>query len=389
MAVPDGDSEARVPVVGMVGAGQLALMTAEAGAELGVRVAVLAASGDDSATSAAARVVIGEPDDPAGLAELARDVDVVTFDHELVEPALLRALEADGVIVRPASDVIAVVIDKREQRQALARIGAPQPEHQVVTDSQAVNAFAQTYGWPVIIKAARGGYDGRGVWVCGPDDVDALFDEAHTRGLTLIVERHVRLDAEVAVVVARRPGGERVTYPVVQTMQHDGMLRELRYPARVTPEIATQARELAARIADELGVVGLLAVEMFVEDDQLLVNELAARPHNSGHASIEGCVTSQFTNHLRAVLDWPLGSTEPLAPAFALVNVVGPDDGNDPATRQDGVAEGAHVYVHMYGKAAKPGRKLGHVTALGDDVDDALARARRAAAILHGEQELA
>ena len=389
MAVPDGDSEARVPAVGMVGAGQLALMTAEAGAELGVRVAVLAARADDSATAVAARVVIGEPDDPAGLAELARHVDVVTFDHELVEPALLQALQADGFVVRPGPDVIAVVIDKREQRQALARIGAPQPEHHVVPDAQAVIAFAQTHGWPVIMKAARGGYDGRGVWVCGPDDVDALFDEAQTRGLTLIVERHVRLDAEIAVVVARRPGGERVTYPVVQTVQHDGMLRELRYPAPVAPELAAQARALAARIADELGVVGLLAVEMFVEDGQLLVNELAARPHNSGHASIEGCVTSQFANHLRAVLDWPLGSTEPLAPAFALVNVVGPDDGSDPATRRKAATEGSPVHVHLYGKAAKPGRKLGHVTALGDDVDDALARARRAAAILHGEQELA
>lgn len=375
------------PVVGMVGGGQLARMTAQAAVPLGVRLRVLAADPSDSATDAAAEVVLGAPDDPDGLAALAKGADVVTFDHELVEPALLEALERDGVSVLPPSAVIAVVIDKRRQREALAALGAPQPEHQVVTSAGAISAFAEAHGWPVVLKAARGGYDGRGVWVAADQaEAEVVLAEAASRGITLLAERHVAMDCEVAVVVARRPGGQAAAYPVVETVQRDGMLRELRYPAPIATDLAEEARALALRIAEGLGVVGLLAVELFVEGGRLLVNELAARPHNSGHASIEGCVTSQFANHLRAVLDWPLGSTDPVAPAFALVNVVGPEDGSDPATRLPAALAVAGLHVHLYGKSPKPGRKLGHVTVVGEDRDEVLARARRGAAILHGEE---
>ena len=375
------------PVVGMVGGGQLARMTAQAAVPLGVRLRVLAADPADSATDPAAEVVLGPPDDAAALAALAKGADVVTFDHELVEPALLEALERDGVTVLPSSSVIAVVIDKRRQRERLAGLGAPQPEHRVVGSAGELTAFAAEHGWPVVLKAARGGYDGRGVWVARDEAAAAeVLREAGERGLTLLAERHVAMDCEVAVIVARRPSGDAVTYPVVETVQRDGMLRELRYPAPVDSGLADEARALALRIAEGLGVVGLLAVELFVEGGALLVNELAARPHNSGHASIEGCVTSQFENHLRAVLDWPLGSTEPAAPAFALVNVVGPADASDPAARLAQALQVPGLHTHLYGKTAKPGRKLGHVTVVGQDLQDVLARARRGAAILHGEE---
>lgn len=375
------------PVVGMVGAGQLARMTAQAAVPLGVRLRVLAADPSDSAVDAAAEVVVGAPDDPQGLAALAKDADVVTFDHELVEPALLEALERDGALVLPSPSVIGVVIDKRRQRQALADLGAPQPEHYVIESPADLTAFAGFHGWPLVLKAARGGYDGRGVWVVQDQQAaETVFDQAASRGITLLAERHVVMECEIAVVVARRAGGEAVAYPVVQTVQRDGMLRELAFPAPVPAALADAARALALGIAHGLGVVGLLAVELFVEDGRLLVNELAARPHNSGHASIEGCVTSQFANHLRAVLDWPLGATDPVAPAFALVNVVGPSDGSDPAVRIAQALSVPGLHVHLYGKAAKPGRKLGHVTVVGQDLDDAMTRARRGAAILHGEE---
>ena len=375
------------PVVGMVGGGQLARMTAQAAVSLGVRLRVLVADPAESAADAAAEVVLGAPGDPAALAALTKGADVVTFDHELVEPALLEALERDGAVVLPASSVIGVVIDKRRQRERLAELGAPQPQHRVVSSAEELEGFAAEHGWPVVLKAARGGYDGRGVWVARNEAAAAdVLREAGERGLVLLAERHAAMDCEVAVVVVRRPSGQTVTYPVVQTVQRDGMLRELRYPAPVDTGLAEEARALAVRIAEGLGVVGLLAVELFVEGGRLLVNELAARPHNSGHASIEGCVTSQFENHLRAVLDWPLGSTDPVAPAFALVNVVGPADGSDPASRLAGALAVPGLHAHLYGKAAKPGRKLGHVTVIGEDLDDALARARRGAAILHGEE---
>ena len=375
------------PKVGMVGAGQLARMTALAAVPLGVRLRVLAADPRDSAADAAAEVVLGAPDDPRGLAALARDAAVVTFDHELVEPALLEALERDGVAVLPSSSVIGVVIDKRRQRQALADLGAPQPEHYVVESPADIAAFAGFHGWPLVLKAARGGYDGRGVWVVEDQQAaETVFDEAASRGISLLAERHVAMDCEIAVVVARRAGGEAVAYPVVQTVQRDGMLRELAFPAPIPPALAEAARALALGIAHGVGVVGLLAVELFVEDGRLLVNELAARPHNSGHASIEGCVTSQFANHLRAVLDWPLGATDPVAPAFALVNVVGPPDGSDPASRVDQALAVPGLHVHLYGKAAKPGRKLGHVTVVGQELDGVMTRARLGAAILHGEE---
>ena len=245
-------------------------------------------------------------------------------------------------------------------------------------------SFAATHGWPVILKPARGGYDGKGVWpVAGPDEADALLHQAGGRlGDRVVVEELVPLDAELAVLVARRPSGSSVAWPAVETAQLGGVCREVLVPGRLSPDVVEAASALGQKVAEIAGAVGVMAVELFWSRGRLLVNEVATRPHNSGHWTIEGAVTSQFENHLRAVLDLPLGSTAPQHPQVASVNVFGGPSATDPADLlARGLAvEGAHV--HLYGKGARPGRKLGHVTVCGDDDDDVRARAWTAALAL-------
>jgi 5-(carboxyamino)imidazole ribonucleotide synthase len=372
------------PTVGIVGAGQLARMTYQASISLGVRVRLLAASAADSAAVVASDVAVGPPTGPA-VDRFAEGCDVLTFDHELVDADQLACLEASGSAVRPSADVVALAQDKRRQRAQLGTLGFPIPPHAPVRDASDLVAFGAEHGWPIVAKARRGGYDGRGVWVLdGPEAATALVEHTAASGIELLVEAHVPIEQELAVLVARRPGGQAVVYPVVETVQQDGICRELLAPAPVAPELAAAARELGLGIAEAIGVVGVLAVELFRVGDRLVVNELAARPHNSGHSTIEGCATSQFENHLRAVLDWPLGATTPAAPAVATVNVLGSADGGDPVANLPAALEIEGAHVHLYGKAARPGRKLGHVTALGQDLDETRARARRAAALLVG-----
>ena len=365
----------------MVGAGQLARMTQRAAIDLGVHLSVLAERDDAPAVTAGASHRIGGAGDPTALASLAHDVDVVTLDHELVDATALGALEARGVAVRPSSRALRVAQDKLLARETFAALGLPGPEHVVAGDADAVEDLASRHGWPLVAKARTGGYDGRGVEIVG--DRTAL-DAVLARGGEWIVEQRVAIAREVAALVARRPGGDMVVYPVVETVQRDGICHELVMPARVPDEVATRAVDIARRIAEGVDVVGMLAVEQFVTTDgAVLVNEIAVRPHNSGHATIEGCATSQFTNHLRAVLDWPLGATELQAPFAVTVNVLGVDDADVAARLPDALTvPGARV--HLYGKSSRPGRKIGHVTVLGDDADRALAAARRAAAILVG-----
>ncbi|HKE99516.1 MAG TPA: 5-(carboxyamino)imidazole ribonucleotide synthase [Actinomycetes bacterium] len=367
----------------MVGAGQLARMTYQAAVDLGIELEVLAAGRHDPAAQVAAGVALGAPTDARALTALADRCDVLTFDHELVDLELLGRLEAAGHVLRPSPAALLAAVDKRHQRARLAAAGLPVPAARPAGDAAEVAAFAGEHGWPVVLKAARGGYDGRGVWVVdGPAPAAARVAAAGGRGVPLLVEAFVPIEREVAVLVARRPGGQAVVWDVVETVQQEGICRELLAPARVPGPLAARARSLGTRIAELLGVVGLLAVELFVAGDELLVNELAMRPHNSGHHTIEGAVTSQFGNHLRAVLDLPLGSTAASAPAAATVNVLGGPDGADPRDRLRQALAVDGVRVHLYGKAPRPGRKLGHVTALGGELDEALARARAAAAAL-------
>ena len=367
--------------VGMVGAGQLARMTQRAAIDLGVHLTVLATRDDEPAVVAGAAHRIGGADDPAALRRLAELVDVVTLDHELVDAATLAAIEANGVPVRPSARALRVAQDKLVARETFAALGLPGPDHVVAGDEAGVEELAATHGWPLVAKSRTGGYDGRGVEVVADR---AALDAVLARGGEWIVEQRVPIAREVAALVARRPGGETVVYPLVETVQRDGICHELIMPARVDAAVAERAVDIARRIAEGIDAVGILAVEQFVTPDgEVLVNEIAVRPHNSGHATIEGCATSQFTNHLRAVLDWPLGTTDLQAGVAVTVNVLGVD-GSDVAARVPEALAVEGARVHLYGKESRPGRKIGHVTVLGEDAEAALAAARRAAAVLLG-----
>jgi 5-(carboxyamino)imidazole ribonucleotide synthase len=374
------------PVVGMVGGGQLARMTQEVAVALGIQLRVLAEGPAVSAAQAVADAPVGDYRDPETVRRFAADADVVTFDHEHVPTDLLRALEAEGVKVRPGPDALVHAQDKAVMRQRLDTIGAPAPAHQVVASKADIEDFAKRIGgFPIILKTTRGGYDGKGVWVCAGAD-DPVVDAAFAAGVPILAEEKVDFVRELSAIVARSPHGQAVAYPIVESVQRDGICVEVTAPAPdLSPDKAAQAQQTALKIAGELGVVGILAVEMFeARDGRLLVNELAMRPHNTGHWSIEGAVTSQFENHLRAVLDLPLGSPAARAPYTVMVNVLGGDVEDMHLGLLHCMARDPGLKVHFYGKSVKPGRKVGHVTAYGDDLDEVRERARHAAAYLTG-----
>ncbi len=378
------------PRMGIVGAGQLARMTHQAAISLGLSVRLLADERTDAAALVASDVTIGSARDERALAAFAAGCDVVTVEHELVDATALERLEGVGMAaIRPSSSVLRTAQDKARQRTLLDRLGLPTPANAVVADAGSVRSFAQDHGWPVVLKSATGGYDGRGVVIAG-DDAGAAA--AHGRlsrgGSPVLAESFVDLDSEMAVLVARAGKGTTVAWPVVGTVQVDGVCREMVVPCGLSGEVEATARRIGLALAEALDVVGVLAVELFVDRSGIvLVNEIAARPHNSGHWTIEGAITSQFENHVRAVLGWGLGNPSLTAPAVACVNVLGPADGSDPADRlADVLRADPAVKVHLYGKSARPGRKLGHVTALGGDTGAGLTRARAAAQILTGER---
>jgi 5-(carboxyamino)imidazole ribonucleotide synthase len=378
----------RQPVVGMVGAGQLARMTAAAAVGLGIEFRVLAAAPDESAAQVCARTMVGDYRSAADLASFADGCDVLTFDHEHVPGPLLAGLEQSGVAVRPASGALRFAQDKLAMRDELSRLGVRCPRFGVLMSPVDVGHFAERSGWPVVLKSVSGGYDGRGVWICsGPAEAEQLLGH----GLELIIEEYVPFERELAVLVARSPSGQGAAYPVVQTIQHDGICREVIAPAPgLSPETSAQAQRLGLEIAQTLGVTGLLAVELFETSGGLMVNELAMRPHNSGHWTIEGAVTSQFEQHLRAVLDLPLGSPSLATGCAVMANVLGGEDPDLRSRLPHVLAADPGVKVHLYGKPVRPGRKVGHVTALGVDVAEVAEvaeRARRAASHLAGRTE--
>ena len=374
------DSRTGLPVVGMVGGGQLARMTHQAAIALGQSLRVLAAAPDDGAALVATDTVIGSHTDLEALRAFAKDCDVVTFDHEHVPGEYLRALTADGVVVRPSADALWFAQNKRAMRERLTALGIAVPAWRTVASVAEIEEFlASMDGAPLVAKAATGGYDGRGVWMLdSPADAGRLLAE----GLDLIVERRVELRRELAAMVARSPWGQLAAYPVVETVQRDGICVEVLAPAPgLDPGRAVDAQHLAMRIATSLDVVGVLAVELFeTTDGTLLVNELAMRPHNSGHWTIDGARTSQFEQHLRAVLDYPLGDTGMTAPAVAMANVLGGASTMSIDERLHHLfASDPGAKVHLYGKQVRPGRKIGHVTVVGNDLTSVRARALRAA----------
>ncbi|GAB3064527.1 5-(carboxyamino)imidazole ribonucleotide synthase [Micromonospora schwarzwaldensis] len=377
------DSRTGLPVVGMVGGGQLARMTHQAAIALGQSLRVLALAPDDGAALVAADVQYGDHTDLTALRTFAKGCDVVTFDHEHVPNDHIRALAAEGVKLFPPAEALVHAQDKRVMRERLAELGAPNPAWRPVESPADLVGFGAETGWPVVLKAARGGYDGRGVWlVDGADQAAELAATLLAGGTPLLVEERVALRRELAVQVARSPFGQVAAYPVVETVQRDGICVEVLAPAPDLPEErAVAAQQLAIDLATALGVVGLLAVELFDTPTGLVVNELAMRPHNSGHWTIEGARTSQFEQHLRAVLDYPMGDTSLAAPVVVMANVLGGEPGGmsiDERLHHLFAAEPG-AKVHLYGKQVRPGRKIGHVTVLGTDLADVRARAARAA----------
>lgn len=370
--------------VGVIGGGQLARMMIPAAIELGVDIRVLAEAEGMSAAIAADRV--GDYTDLATVLEFAREVDVITFDHEHVPQDVLRALVDAGVAVRPGPDPLRFAQDKLLMRERLSELGLPVPDWARIETPAELDAFIAAHGGAAVVKTPRGGYDGKGVRVVRTAaEVAEWFAAASEDGRdgALLVEELVDFRRELAQLVARRPSGETVAWPLVETVQVGGVCSEVIAPApHSAGKMSDVAAEIAFAVAEGLGVTGVMAVELFeTTDERILVNELAMRPHNSGHWSMDGATTGQFEQHLRAVLDLPLGGTGTHADWSVMVNVLGgPVEGSLADRYAEALAQHPTVKLHNYGKAPRPGRKVGHVTAIGDDLDAVVYEARAAAA---------
>ncbi|WP_256890537.1 MULTISPECIES: 5-(carboxyamino)imidazole ribonucleotide synthase [Clavibacter] len=379
------EEDTMTPTVGVVGGGQLARMMIAPAVELGIGIRVLAEADGMSAGLAASAV--GDYRDLDAVRAFARDVDVITFDHEHVPQHVLRALVAEGVAVHPGPDALLVAQDKLLMRERLEQLGVPVPVWARVADREALAAFLADNGGVAVVKTPRGGYDGKGVRVVRSADEAGDWFDALGAGDALLAEELVDYARELAQSVARRPSGDIAAWPVVESIQRDGVCAEVIAPAHgASARLRETAEEMARGIAEGLGVTGVLAVELFeTVDGRLLVNELAMRPHNTGHWSMDGAVTGQFEQHLRAVLDLPLGSTRPLAPWSVMINVLGGPEAGDIADRYPrALADQPEARFHFYGKDPRPGRKVGHVTVVGDDLDETAYRARAAAAFFRG-----
>ncbi|MFZ1117178.1 MAG: 5-(carboxyamino)imidazole ribonucleotide synthase [Propionibacteriaceae bacterium] len=383
------DTSGRGFTVGIIGGGQLARMRHAASIGLGVNVRLLAEAPDSSAAQVVHDVMVGDYTDPTTVRSFAAGCDVVTFDHEHVPTGLLRDLESDGVAVRPGPAALVHAQDKAIMRERLAALGAPCPVNRVVPDAAALVAFGDEQGWPIVAKTSRGGYDGKGVWRL---DSAAQASEPFAQlsdGVQIIGEEFVDFARELSALVVRSPSGQAAAYPISESVQLNGICVETTTPApELDDDHAVAAQQLALRIAHELGVVGVLAVELMQRrDGSVVVNELAMRPHNTGHWTIDGAVTSQFENHLRAVLDLPLGEPASLHSWTVMANVFGGKIDDLPSALLHCFARDRRLRVQLYGKQVRLGRKVGHVTTFGDDLVQTQKRARHAAAYLMGDPD--
>jgi 5-(carboxyamino)imidazole ribonucleotide synthase len=367
--------------VGVIGGGQLARMMIPAAINLGIELRVLAENAGDSAGLAA--TTIGDYRNREDVLRFAKEVDVVTFDHEHVPQAILRELVESGIAVHPGPDALLYAQDKLLMRQRLSELGLPVPNWARVSTAAELAAFIDDNDGRAVVKTARGGYDGKGVRVVRDAAEVADWFEALGDGEALLAEELVEFRRELAQLVARRPSGEIMAWPVVESVQRDGVCAEVIAPAPSSAgKVAQMASEIAFAVAEQLGVTGVLAVELFeTTDERLVVNELAMRPHNTGHWSIDGSTTSQFEQHLRAVLDLPLGATGSRDAWSVMVNILGgPASGSLADRYPAAMADERTVKVHNYGKDPRPGRKIGHVTAGGENLDDVMFQARVTAA---------
>lgn len=386
--------------MGIIGGGQLARMCQPPSVALSITLSVLAESAEASAALVVPSSPVGDHNDVEAVRAFARECDVVTFDHEHVPAAVLAALVADGVVLHPSPAALMFAQDKLAMRRRLTEIGVACPRWAQVRTMASLQAFGDEVGWPVVVKIPKGGYDGKGVRVVGrPQEVADWFarvarDVGEGSGPLidgLLAEQKVDFVRELAVLVARSPSGQASAWPVVETVQTDSICTQVLAPAPgLDPNLAAVATAAGLRIAGELGVTGVMAVEMFevrdvrTGDPAYMVNELAMRPHNSGHWSIDGAVTSQFEQHLRAVLDLPLGDTSPRARWTVMGNVLGGDYSELYPTYRHLMARDPGLKVHLYGKGVRPGRKIGHVNVSGSNLDDLRARASHASDYLQG-----
>ncbi|HEY7834969.1 MAG TPA: 5-(carboxyamino)imidazole ribonucleotide synthase [Ktedonobacterales bacterium] len=369
----------------ILGGGQLARMTAEAASQLGIELAILEREAGSPAGRAAAREVVGDWADQEALAAVATDALAVTLENEFVAAPGLAWLAARGVPVFPTARTLALVQDKLEQKRFMAAAGVPLPAFRAVAAHEDVARAAAEWGWPLVLKARRDGYDGYGnATVRAPEEIAPACQRLGWPARALLVEAWVPFERELAVMVARGREGVCALYPVVETVQRQHICHLVRVPAPVPPAVATRAAAIARQAVEAIAGIGVFGVELFLTPaGAVLYNEIAPRPHNSGHYTIEACHTSQFANHLRAVLGLPLGDPALLAPAAVMVNLLGARTG--PA-HVEGLAAALAVpgaHVHLYGKTtARVGRKMGHITALGATLAEAEARALQAAAVI-------
>ncbi|MFC6154436.1 5-(carboxyamino)imidazole ribonucleotide synthase [Nocardioides yefusunii] len=374
------------PTLAVIGGGQLARMMAQPAIALGLPLRLLAEAEGVSAAQVIVDQQVGNHLSLDDLRAVTTGCDVVTFDHEHVPTEHLHALVADGIAVRPGPDALVYAQDKGLMRAKLTEIGVPCPRNALVTTPEQVEEF----GLPCVLKTTRGGYDGKGVWMVREiSQAQEAFDAAAAAGVEVLAEELVDFRRELSALVARSPSGQAAAYPIAESRQVDGVCSEVIAPAPdLSDELSAHAQQIALKVAGELGVTGILAVELFeTNDGRVLVNELAMRPHNTGHWTQDGAETSQFENHLRAVMDLPLGSPAPRARWSVMGNILGGP--NDAGRLYDGfphvMARDPHLKVHLYGKEWRPGRKVGHVNVFGDDLDDCLERARHAVAWFRGD----
>lgn len=371
--------------IGIVGGGQLAKMTALSGLQLGCDVLVLERKSAGPAVNLASHFIVGDWNDPVDLIKLAEKADVVTLENEFVDAGSLAELEKAGHLLFPTARSIGLVQDKLVQKQTLADAGLPVAAFRGVSCKQDIVDIAGELGWPLVVKARRNAYDGKGnATVNNEQDIDAAWEKLDGDNRTLYAEAFCPFVAELAIIITTGRNGDVVAYPLVESVQKEHICHVVRAPAPVSAKICERATDIARQAVAAVGAIGSFGVEMFLtKDNEVIINELAPRVHNSGHYSIEACECSQFENHVRAVLGWPLGSTRMVKPAAVMVNLlgVGPGSGHPGGFREALAIPGVHV--HIYGKdASHKGRKMGHVSALGETLAEAGALAQKAADIL-------